>query len=88
MSPSFLSQKLWAKTCEESVQPKLLVCPNFKQQASTYHILVALVTGKPNQYEVLVQGKQGKAVTEYLMSKGVPKKWIELEDTTEKKKGK
>jgi len=33
-----------------------------------------------------VQGKQGKAVFEYLMSKGVPKRWIELEDTTEKKK--
>ena len=49
--------------------------------------LVALVNGKPNQYEVLVQGKQGKAVGEYLMGKGVPKKWIQLEDTTEKKKG-
>jgi translation initiation factor 2D len=35
----------------------------------------------------LVQGKQGKAVSEYLMGKGVPKKWIQLEDTTEKKKG-
>lgn len=49
--------------------------------------LVALVNGKPNQCEVLVQGKQGKAVSEYLMGKGVPKKWIQLEDTTEKKKG-
>ncbi|KIM23544.1 hypothetical protein M408DRAFT_77382 [Serendipita vermifera MAFF 305830] len=49
---------------------------------------VALVNGKANQYEVLVQGKQAKAVMDYLMGKGVPKKWIELEDTTEKKKGK
>jgi translation initiation factor 2D len=41
-----------------------------------------------NQLEVLVQGKQSKAVNDYLMDKGIPKKWIDIEDTTEKKKGK
>lgn len=50
--------------------------------------LVSPVLGKANQLEVLVQGKQGKIVTEYLISNGVMKRWIELEDTTEKKKGK
>jgi translation initiation factor 2D len=58
-----------------------------RRSAIAHKRVVALVNGKPNQYEVLVQGKQGKAVSEYLMGKGVPKKWIQLEDTTEKKKG-
>ncbi|PVG00665.1 hypothetical protein CPB86DRAFT_182390 [Serendipita vermifera] len=49
---------------------------------------VSPIPGKANQLEVLVQGKQSKAVSEYLMDKGVPKRWIEIEDTTEKKKGK
>jgi translation initiation factor 2D len=48
-------------------------------------LLVSPVVGKANQLEVLVQGKQGKLVTEYLIGNGVPKRWIELEDTTEKK---
>ncbi|KAG8812036.1 hypothetical protein FRC17_002222 [Serendipita sp. 399] len=47
---------------------------------------VSPVLGKPNQTEVLVQGKQGKAVMDYLLEHGVPKKWIEVNDTTEKKK--
>ncbi|KAG8812073.1 hypothetical protein FRC17_002212 [Serendipita sp. 399] len=47
---------------------------------------VSPVLGKPNQTEVLVQGKQGKAVMDYLLDHGVPKKWIEVDDTTEKKK--
>jgi translation initiation factor 2D len=36
--------------------------------------------------EVLVQGKQIKAVTTLLLSRGVPKKWIESVDLSEKKK--
>ncbi|KAG8824701.1 hypothetical protein FRC18_010470 [Serendipita sp. 400] len=49
---------------------------------------ISPVLGKPNLMEVLVQGKQGKAVTDYLLEHGIPKKWIEVDDTTEKKKGK
>ena len=72
------------------MQPKRLVTCSVPQVVMplAYHPIVALVHGKANQYEVLVQGKQGKAVGDYLLSKGVPKKWIEIEDTTEKKKGK
>ena len=47
---------------------------------------VTPITPKSNQMEVLVQGKQGKAVTEYLVNKGIPKKWIAMDDSTEKKK--
>jgi hypothetical protein len=38
---------------------------------------VSPITGKPG-VEVLVQGKQGKAVTEYLVGKGIPKNWIHV----------
>jgi len=41
--------------------------------------------GKGGQ-EVMVQGKQPKAVTDLLMAKGVPKQWIEAKDTTAGKK--
>jgi translation initiation factor 2D len=34
---------------------------------------------------VLVQGKQAKAVAEYLTGRGVPKKWIEIIDLSGKK---
>ncbi|KIK64967.1 hypothetical protein GYMLUDRAFT_258511 [Collybiopsis luxurians FD-317 M1] len=35
--------------------------------------------------EVLVQGKQSKVVVDYLIGKGVPKKWIEVKDLVGKK---
>ncbi|KAG7452039.1 eukaryotic translation initiation factor SUI1 family protein [Guyanagaster necrorhizus] len=35
--------------------------------------------------EVLVQGKQSKAVTDYLVGKGVPKRWIEVKEAAGKK---
>ncbi|TEB33710.1 eukaryotic translation initiation factor SUI1 family protein [Coprinellus micaceus] len=35
--------------------------------------------------EVLVQGKQGKAVVEYLTAKGIPKRWIDVSDLSGKK---
>ncbi|KAF9528822.1 eukaryotic translation initiation factor SUI1 family protein [Crepidotus variabilis] len=35
--------------------------------------------------EVLVQGKQTKAASEYLMAKGIPKKWIVVSDVKGKK---
>lgn len=36
--------------------------------------------------EIMIQGKQTKIVLDLLMSKGVPKKWIESADLTEKKR--
>jgi len=36
--------------------------------------------------EVMVQGKQHQAVLEYLLSKGIPKKWIEVIELTTAKK--
>ncbi|SJL15774.1 uncharacterized protein ARMOST_19279 [Armillaria ostoyae] len=35
--------------------------------------------------EVLVQGKQSKAATDYLVGKGVPKRWIEVKEAAGKK---
>ncbi|KAF7319522.1 Eukaryotic translation initiation factor SUI1 family protein [Mycena chlorophos] len=46
---------------------------------------VSPAPGNTPGQEVLVQGKQSKAVSEYLMEKGVPKKWIETKDQTGKK---
>ncbi|KAK1216736.1 hypothetical protein PQX77_020623 [Marasmius sp. AFHP31] len=47
---------------------------------------VSPVPGKPGM-EVLVQGKQAKAVVEYLMGpgRGVPKRWVEVRDLAGKK---
>ena len=42
--------------------------------------------GKTNDMEVMVQGKQVKAVTDLLTSKGVPAKWIKAEDLSGSKK--
>ncbi|KAG7087712.1 hypothetical protein E1B28_013659 [Marasmius oreades] len=48
---------------------------------------VSPIPGRPagSGMEVLVQGKQGKAVVDYLLGKGVPKKWIEAHDRAGKK---
>ncbi|KAH6904451.1 eukaryotic translation initiation factor SUI1 family protein [Coprinopsis sp. MPI-PUGE-AT-0042] len=48
---------------------------------------VSPIVGKPagSGLEVLVQGKQSTAVLEYLMEKGIPKKWIEVSDLSGKK---
>ncbi|KAI5999980.1 hypothetical protein EDD15DRAFT_2235943 [Pisolithus albus] len=46
---------------------------------------VSPLPGKAARSEVLVQGKQIKAVVDFLLSKGVPKKWIETADLTGKK---
>lgn len=42
--------------------------------------------GKAAGQEVMVQGKQLKAVIDLLYTKGVPKQWIEVKDTTTGKK--
>ncbi|KAI0752119.1 eukaryotic translation initiation factor SUI1 family protein [Fomes fomentarius] len=49
---------------------------------------VSPVQGKPNMLEVMVQGKQMKAVTDLLIARGVPKRWIEGSDQGEQKKKK
>jgi len=47
-----------------------------------------LPIGKSTDKEVMVQGKQMKLVTDFLMEKGVPKQWIEGVDSTADKKKK
>jgi hypothetical protein len=72
--------------------PKPPVCTllsSISYKSDTHVVfIVSPVAGRANQLEILVQGKQGKTVMEYLLEKGVPKKWIEIDDTTEKKKPK
>lgn len=48
---------------------------------------VSPIPGKPAGagMEVLVQGKQSKIVVDYLLAKGVPKKWIQVTDMSGKK---
>jgi translation initiation factor 2D len=48
-------------------------------------LAVSPVPGKGAGSEVLVQGKHVQTVTELLLSKGVPKKWIEATDLSGKK---
>lgn len=47
---------------------------------------VSPLPGKTNDLEVMVQGKQVKAVTDVLVARGVPAKWIKSEDLSGKKK--
>jgi len=58
-----------------------------KYQPPTSPCIVGPVAGKPpgSSLEVLVQGKQSPAVVEYLRSRGIPKKWIEVSDLSGKK---
>ncbi|TRM60392.1 hypothetical protein BD626DRAFT_571809 [Schizophyllum amplum] len=46
----------------------------------------SVAPGPQKQLEVLVQGKQSKAVVDYLTKKGIPKNWIVVEDHTKGKK--
>ncbi|KAJ3869395.1 eukaryotic translation initiation factor SUI1 family protein [Lentinula novae-zelandiae] len=48
---------------------------------------ISPIPGKPanSGMEVLVQGKQSKAVVDYLLGKGVPKKWIEAHEVVKRK---
>ncbi|KAK7676959.1 hypothetical protein QCA50_020077 [Cerrena zonata] len=49
---------------------------------------VTPLPGKANELEIMVQGKQLKAVTNLLVSKGIPEKWIECSDQSHAKKKK
>ncbi|KAJ3885683.1 eukaryotic translation initiation factor SUI1 family protein [Lentinula edodes] len=48
---------------------------------------ISPIPGKPanSGMEVLVQGKQSKTVVDYLLGKGVPKKWIEAHEVVKRK---
>lgn len=46
---------------------------------------VHALPGKGAGQEVMVQGKQLKAVTDLLIARGVPKRWVEVTETTRKK---
>ncbi|KAF9463370.1 eukaryotic translation initiation factor SUI1 family protein [Collybia nuda] len=48
---------------------------------------ISPIAGKPanSGLEVLVQGKQSKAVVDYLTGQGIPKRWIEVHDLSGKK---
>jgi translation initiation factor 2D len=47
---------------------------------------VSDLPGKNAGQQVMAQGKQLQAVTQLLAEKGVPKKWMTVEDLTSKKK--
>ncbi|KAM5538825.1 hypothetical protein V8D89_007547 [Ganoderma adspersum] len=49
---------------------------------------VSPIQGKPNSLEVMVQGKQLKAVAELLAARGVPKQWINMPAQKQEKKKK
>lgn len=82
----------WVKSYESYAQLKLLVRPLsyyyclFTVRQRSFSEIVTPITPKSAQMEVLVQGKQEKAVTEYLINKGIPKKWIVVDDSTKKRK--
>lgn len=48
-------------------------------------LAVSPAPGKASGLEVHVQGKHVKTVTEFLLSRGVPKRWIESADLMGKK---
>ncbi|KAI8968737.1 eukaryotic translation initiation factor SUI1 family protein [Trametes punicea] len=49
-------------------------------------VCASSTSGKPNSLEVMVQGKQIKSVVDLLITRGVPKRWIESSDQTTGKK--
>ncbi|GJE88962.1 eukaryotic translation initiation factor SUI1 family protein [Phanerochaete sordida] len=65
---------------------------NAAELAQSFHSSCASSTavepppGKSADMEVMVQGKQIKAVTDLLVSKGVPARWIKAEDLSGSKK--
>ena len=65
------------------LSPSLIVFIIFK-----HNLTVSPVQGKPSEVEVMVQGKQIKAVSDLLIAKGVPKRWIESADLSAEKKKK
>lgn len=60
--------------------------PRLDVDASLIHAPVSPLPGKTTDQEVMVQGKQIKAVTDFLVSKGVPSQWIKAKSESKSKK--
>ncbi|PPQ84607.1 hypothetical protein CVT26_004420 [Gymnopilus dilepis] len=73
----------WLISCSISLLPS-----SFHQSIKSYFSGLSPIQGKQagSGMEVLVQGKQAPAVIEYLMGKGIPKRWIVVDGQAEKKK--
>jgi translation initiation factor 2D len=89
LNADFLAEEL-RRICASATsgKPLHLSLRNTKMKMLSWSVghQVSPVQGKPSGMEVLVQGKQIGAVTELLMSKGVPKKRIESSDLSGNKK--
>ncbi|KDQ23800.1 hypothetical protein PLEOSDRAFT_1079102 [Pleurotus ostreatus PC15] len=72
-----------AATLITGFEPFLLVAEDL---ADELRKLLSPAPGKSSGQEVLVQGKQAQVVTDLLLGKGVPKKWIEVHDLSDGKK--
>ncbi|CAL1697893.1 unnamed protein product [Somion occarium] len=78
-----------AATLISGFEPYLLQAEELAEELRKLCASATSVTplpGKSSDLEVMVQGKQIKAVTDLLISKGVPKKWIEVADLSDAKK--
>lgn len=86
ITPEFLGEEL-KRICATSTSGEFE--NTFLQQENHANAkkmwIVSPVPGRGNAVEVLVQGKQVKAVTELLLAQGVPKRWIETVDISERK---
>ena len=87
ISPDFMSEEL-KRICATSTSGRLNILLRFIMGCRPVikRATVSPVPGKGNAMEVLVQGKQIKAVTDFLVAQGIPKRWIDTADLSEKKK--
>lgn len=63
-----------------------MICASSTSVAPVPGIAKTATSGGVASMEVLVQGKHLKAVETLLMGRGVPKRWIGLEDKSDGKK--
>ncbi|KAJ3496044.1 hypothetical protein NMY22_g19861 [Coprinellus aureogranulatus] len=74
------------KACAGATSGEILVLITLEEGLLTLRLVAPAVGKAPgSSLEVLVQGKQGKAVVDYLTGKGIPKRWIEVSDLSGKK---
>lgn len=78
--PFMLSSEYLAETlrtrCATSTSGKRTLT---RSLPAAHHLVVSPLKGSSKMEEVLVQGKQIKAVVEFLEQTGVPKKWIKAD---------
>lgn len=74
------------RICASSTTGKPIFRSSVLIEVSHIGRAVTPVHGKPNVLEVMVQGKQIKNVSEFLMARGIPKGWIASSDQTTGKK--